>query len=367
VSGKWVPFGIAALAVLLLAVFAYTNLEIYPRTVYRPPSRQVRVNDFFALETWLARTGRQVYTAAGGDVSRITGASAKTAFIQASAFDWNGAAGPLKNWMAAGGFLVISLEPPLDEDEELGAFLAEFGVQAVLSGESGNTPGGGDDGMDEAVPFSRPFPDFDGLVQFDIMEKTGDTVFTIKEAGTIIRLIRIPLGAGALTLTGGSRFMENDYLIREVNARLAWDLTGARAKQDNPGLLFIRGNRQVKSLFGKLADRGNFFPLGLSALALVIVGFWMLIPPFGLLFQEQFSPGRPIRDRFLAETRFLKKYRVLEPYLEIYIQEIRQKLRGREPAPELEAIEKSLREREHLSYRNIIRDLQILETMMERL
>lgn len=378
-SDKWTPLGIAALFVVLLAIFAYTNLEIYPRTVYKPPSRQVLANDFFALETWLAKTGRQVSMVSGGDVSRITGASEKTVFVQSSAFDWNGAEAPLKNWMAAGGFLVVSLEPPLDEDEELNAFLAGFGVSAGVSGDSGggdsgSIPGEEDaGGIDETPPLSDPppdldaLPDFDGLVQFTITEETGEPVFTIKEGGAIIRLIQIPVGAGALTLIGRPWFMENDYLGGEANARLAWDLTGARAQEDNPGLLFIRGRGKVKSLFGKLADRGNLLPLGVSTLALIIVGFWMLIPPFGLVFQEQISPGRPIRERFLAETRFLKRYGALETYLETYIREIRRKLRGRKPAPELERIEKSLGERKHLSYRDIIRYLRNLETMMERL
>lgn len=373
-SNKWTPLGIAALFVVLLAIFAYTNLEIYPRTEYKSPSSQVQSNDFFALETWLAKTGRRVSMVSEGDASRIIRASEKTVFVQASAFNWNGAEEPLKNWMAAGGFLVVSLEPPLDEDEELDAFLAGFGVSAVFSGDSGSIAEGEDAaGIDEALPLSGPppdldaLPDFDGLVQFTITEETGDPVFTIKEAGTIIRLIQIPVGAGALTLIGRPWFMENDFLSGEANARLAWDLTGARAQEDNPGLLFIRGGRKVKSLFGKLADRGNFLPLGVSALALIVVGFWMLIPPFGLVFQEQISPGRPIRECFLAETRFLKRYGALETYLETYIREIRRKLRGRKPALELEFIEKSLRERKHLSYRDSIRYLRILETMMERL
>jgi hypothetical protein len=93
----------------------------------------------------------------------------------------------------------------------------------------------------------------------------------------------------------------------------------------------------------------------------------MVIPSFGLVFGEKTSPGRPIRDRFLAEIRFLKRYRGLHVYLEVYIHEIRRKLRGREAGSELEAIEASLQKKRPLSYRELVRSLRILETIMERL
>jgi hypothetical protein len=376
VSNKWIAFGLVFLVLLILAVFAYTSLEIYPVTVQKSPSRQVLVNDFFALEQWLAKTGHPVRTLKRGNAARIMGAPEKTVFVQADVFDWDGAGEALKSWMEAGGFLLVSLEYPPEEDEEeaLYAFLESFGIYAAWSNDDAEADEvSGDEEYEEAEndvaePLMVDTPDFYSLIQFELSEAARVSAYTLTEQRLdeeLIRLVQIPLGAGALTLTGPPWFMENDCLGRDVNARLAWDLTGARAGDGHPGVLFIRGRGQVKSLFGRLADRGNFLPLGLSALILAAIGFWMVIPRFGLVFSEQNSPGRPIRDRFRAEIRFLKKYGALEMYLELYLREIKRRLRGREPEPEVEAVEQALRKKGRLSYREIVRSLQILE--MERL
>jgi hypothetical protein len=366
---KILVFVIAAAALALLTILAYTNLEIIPQRIFRPPSREVLVNDFFALEKWLAKTGHPVRFVKRGDFSRIISAPEKTVFIQASVFDWEGAGEPLTNWIGEGGFLLVSVDSPPDEDEALETFLSGFGVYAGIIDRSLADEAGEEN--NDADPPREDLPDFDGTMRFSLTEtpenSAGTSIVTIPAAGNAIRLMKIPLGAGAIAFIGLPRFMRNDYLEREVNARLAWELTGAQTGTGNPGLLFIRGRRQVKSLFGKLADRGNFLPLGLSALILIIIGFWMVIPPFGLLFQEKKRSGRPIGERFLAEIRFLKKYRALDTYGAVYIHEIKRKLRGREAGPELERLETVLNTAGSLSYKDFIQTLQKLGTMMERL
>jgi hypothetical protein len=369
VAKKILIFIIAAAALVLLAALAYTNLEIVPQPVFRPPSREVLVNDFFALEKWLAKTGHPVRFIKRGDFSRILSAPEKTIFIQASVFDWEDAGEPLEKWIRTGGFLLVSVDSPPDEDEALGAFLSGFGVHAEII--DGSLAGDTGEENNDADPPGEDLPDFDQAIRFSLAEtpeiSAENLMATIPEAEQAIRLIRIPRGAGAAAFIGQPHFMRNDYLEREANARLAWELTGAQTEADSPGLLFIRGRRQVKSLLGKLADRGNFLPLGISVLILIMVGFWMVIPAFGLLFQEKKLSGRPIGERFLAEIRFLKKYRALDTYGAAYIHEIKRKLRGREAVPELERIEKTLNTSGSLSYKNLIHILQKLETMMERL
>jgi hypothetical protein len=358
-------FVIAAAALFLFAVLVYTNVEIYPQIVFRPPSREVLVNNFFALEKWLARTGRPVRFVRRGNPSRITGAPEKTVFVQASVFDWKNAGKPLKNWIAAGGFLLVSLEPPPYEDADLAAFLEGFGIgPALFDGPLGDTGPGDDTGGTEEPPLET-VPDFDPALAFSLSEEAAASGFTIADGERMIRLAGIPLGAGAAVFIGEPRFMQNDYLEREVNARLAWALTGARTRDDKPGVLFIRGRRQVKSLFGKLVDRGNLLPLGVSILILIIAGFWMVIPPFGLLLQEKEVSSRPIRERFWAEIRFLKKHRALDTYVTVYIREIKRRLRGRDAGPELETIENALKTKRVLPYKDLILTLQKLGAMMD--
>lgn len=359
---KWIAPGLVVLALLILAVFAYTSLEIYPTTVHRPPSRQVQLNDFFALEQWLSRTGHPVRTVKQGNAARIMAAPEKTVFVESGAFDWEDAGEPLKAWMEAGGFLFVSVEEPPDAGEALEIFLADFGIRADFVPSPPDSEGEYLEPDAEDLPLDF-LPDFDQGLQFFV---TGEAGLTIKE-GEIIRLVRVALGEGGAVFTGPPWFIENDYLEREANARLAWDLTGARTGEGNPGLLFICWKRQVKSFFGKLAARGNLLPLGLSALILIALGFWMVIPSFGLVFQEQNSPGRPIRDRFLAEVRFLKKYRALDTYGKVYVRDLRRKRRDRVPDPELDRIEAALNTGRSLPYKDLVRYLYILETMMEKL
>ena len=65
-------------------------------------------------------------------------------------------------------------------------------------------------------------------------------------------------------------------------------------------------------------EKGNLFPVVISAIILIVMGFWMVIPVFGLVSVEKQRTSKPIRERFTAEIRFLKKYRALDHYLDVY-------------------------------------------------
>jgi hypothetical protein len=359
------------LAILTLGILAYANLEIYSRAVPVFPSREAITNDYFALERWLTETGHPVRIEKKGNLSRIASGAEKTAFVQASACSWENAGPILMPWIKQGGFLLVSLDCAL-YDDELAVFLAGLGItQDDYPSENDNNEEIGETAgvlaeMDNQ-PEETPVPDFCGNVSF-IIDKTkaagaGAEVFAVKDNTGAVRLVRLSLGEGALALTCRPRFMFNNYLERETNARLAWDLTGGRTSAENPGLLFIREKRVTKGLLGKIADRGNFFPATASALMLILLGFWMVIPVFGLTFSKRRNRARPIRERFLAEIRFFKKHGALRLYLETYIRELR--LRRREK--EAEEIEQALRSEPEIKYRNIINSLRKLECLTERL
>jgi hypothetical protein len=77
----------------------------------------------------------------------------------------------------------------------------------------------------------------------------------------------------------------------------------------------------------------------------------MVIPVFGLVFYEKQKTSRPIRERFTAEIRFLKKYGALNHYLEVYERELK--------LGENREINKTY------SYRELINKLRYYETMPE--
>jgi hypothetical protein len=359
---RFIICAIIFLTLTVLGVLAYANFEIYPRKIPVYPSRDVIANDYFALERWLAKTGHPVRVLRGRNLSRIVSGAEKTALVQASACDWKNAAGTLLPWIEGGGFLLISLDYAF-YSEDLTGFLAGLGIRQgdLADDEEPDLLAAIDD-----QPEEPPVPDFDRAVHFTV-DKTagGREFFTIKDNAGLVRLARISLGKGALAVIGRPLFMFNDFLDREVNARLAWDVTGARAAGGNPGLLFIRDMRVTRGFLGRIADRGNVLPLAVSALLLVALGFWMVIPVFGLVFSEKRSRARPIRERFLAEIRFLKKYGALASYLEVYVRELKMRGRGMESAVlEIEEIFQSGRP---MKYQDIIKHLRKLETLTERL
>jgi hypothetical protein len=341
-------FAIVIAALVVLGALVYTKLEIYPRTAPVFPSREVLANDYYALERWLVNTGHPVRVEKRGTPLRIVSAGERVVVVQASACSWKNAGAVLSPWLERGGFLVISLDDDL-YDEELETFLAGFGIQIEDAETAGDVP----------------VPELDHRVSFAVDEAAD--VCAIPESGGAIRLARVSTGQGALTVTGRLFCMYNYNLDTEANARLAWDLTGARTAADSPGVLFIREKRPRTGLLGKIADRGNALPPVVSALILIIVGFWMVIPVFGLVFHERTTAARPIRERFLAEVRFFKKHGALRYYLEVYLREIPLRSGGIADRADIAAIAEAVQSGRRLRYRDIITSLRRLESIAEKL
>jgi hypothetical protein len=291
----------------------------------------------------------------------------------------------LASWINGGGNLVVSLDYTPYGEGPPGSFLSGFGVyvevypfedEETSGDEDAEAPDAADaDGEIRRGEFS--FPDFDHRLRFKIFSPGEGAGYAAGQPETFadhdgnIRLVNIPAEEGRLTVFGDPYFMVNYNLSAETNARLAWSLFG------EGGVLFIRGRRIVKSFFGKFAERGDFVPLLVSLAVLVGAGFWMVIPVFGLVRGGEKSRARPIQERFRAEIRLFKKYRSLSVYLEPYLGELRRKIPfGNPPAEnfldtetesEIQRIESALQSGKKMGNKEIIRDLLILEKIMERL
>ena len=312
------------LILALLALLAYKNLEIYRDKAYSLPSREVRENNFYAMEKWLKETGNNVRIERQCTPEIISKIPETTAVVFAAAGEWKDAQKFLNPWIERGNSLVICMNYNYmsEMDDDLLEFLSGFGIEVEITSE-----------------ISVGDPNFDYDIFFTVEDDTG--IFTIKDANDLIVLAEVYPGEGTLTVTGYPVFMQNIYLEKEKNARLSWRLTGERA--ENRGVFFVRERQTVNSFFGKITEKGNLVPLGISIFLLIILGFWMVIPVFGLVFEEKQKNSRPIRERFSAEISFLKKYKSLAYYLEIYN---REKLSEEKPG------------KKYYSYREIINKLR---------
>ncbi|MDR3167002.1 MAG: hypothetical protein LBT93_03580 [Treponema sp.] len=373
-------FGLILGALVILGIFAYTQLEIYPRFRELGPSREALGNEYLALERWLMRTGRSLRTVPQGTPKLILEAPERTVFVQRSFFTWSGDAGELLfPWIEGGGSLILVLDTPWYKEKKGGfaSFLNSLGITWTY-GEDQNIP----------AAYSGD-PDFDRETLLHLSgEALPEKNLALTDHGGIIRLVRISRGRGSVTVTGIPYFMQNSRLERHPNAVTAWNLFSTGDAGENPGVLFIRGKETAASFRGKLAERGNFTFLIISIPLVLAIGFWMVLPGFGPVLRDEAEPLYSLRERFFAEGRFLKKYGALDTYLAVYVREIKFRLKAGEDAepedlaarilkiqgerdlpgvfpPDLQALTDALQPDKKRGGREFVKNLVILEHVLE--
>jgi hypothetical protein len=282
----------AAITVVVLGLFFLIFnffFEIRADTKYTLPSREARVNEYLALDRWLTGMGIPVRVETSGDLFMISDAKEKKIFIQASLFDLTEeAVNYLAKWIENGGTILLVMDyPEWWKDEEPLALLEEFGIR-----------------------------DWDDNNYF--------------EPETEPKIEQVKRGKGKIVVLGDSNFMRSYNLDDESNIRLAWTLFASESDTVEDGWLFIRGKAKVRSLLGTIFRQGNFAVLLVSVLVLLVVCFWAVIPGFGLVKWDDEKTSRPLRERFLAEGRFLKRYGALDFYSQAYVREIKRRLAVRE-------------------------------------
>jgi len=290
------------LILALLALLAYNNLELYENKTYSAPSLEVRTNNYYAMEKWLKETGHPVRVEQQFSPEKISSIPEKTAVIFATACDWEDAESYFIPWIKQGNSLVICLNyfyDPEEINEYLSEFLSGYGIEVEINSEDSET---------------EINPNYYFKINDDINKDT--LKFSISEPGSSITLAMILFEKGMLAVTGYPAFMQNENLKEKINAYWTWQLTGELAAGGNKGVLFVRERKMIKSMFGKIMERGNLIPLCVSIFLIIVIGFWMVIPLFGPVIEEKQKNSRPIRERFAAEISFLKKYKSLDYYLD---------------------------------------------------
>ena len=327
-----VSFGL----ILLTGIFCYTWLEIVPSTRWEGPSREVRANQYFALEKWLRESDRPLRTLSEGNMDTILKGPEKIIFVEASRFTWNKDLEMLIPWLREGNRLIISLDTYLNyrlkdfmgllglktlnyDDNEENAFISETKLSEEGSGEHENPA--------ENIYFDSEI----SFIKSETEESIAHEIYVINQYGKT-KLVKYKIGKGELIFTGKANFLKNYSLRLNGNAKLASLLFFDEIPSLTPhesGVLFIRSLSGNRHLFGNIAERGNPLAMLVSAVLLVIIGGWMVIPVFGRYKTTAEKPGKPLRERFLAEGRFLKKNHALGKYIETYEKETEQRKRSR--------------------------------------
>jgi hypothetical protein len=379
---------ILASALVVIAVFVISRLEVYETTSRAPVPDELRANSFYVLGKWLSENGHPVRFsprwAGVKDLSPQEGGL----FLLASLVDWKKDGESLVSWVQDGGALVISVDSAwywrMTESSQVSAnlaalegFLSDLGlILHVL------TLGGEDEGEDEnenggetgfidvwegEVPDEDYFPDYDWSIGLEPAGEPRPGELILRDEGGKIRLIRMALGRGRLTVTGSCYFMYNYNLDNGANARLSWELTGASLDAERPGMFFARERRAATGLFGALRERGNLLPPVVSILALVIIGFWTTVPGFGLRREEEPAGRGTVTGRFTAEARFIRRYGAYGTYLEAYLRELRRRNGGREGGQEIKEVETALSAGEKIDQQKMAVYLRNLMSALERI
>ena len=319
---------IVTVAVLALLVFvASLFFEISSTTKPVPPSREAETNKYLALDRWLKSMGCPVRVLPYGNRSVISQARERRIFIQSSLFRWtDDAVEYLTRWVEEGGHLFLVIDDYDEEFFSLLELLEEFGIEAKVGG-----------GLSH-YNYDPESPSFDHDITLEVSPAEG--VLEMKDWTGLTRLVQVRRGMGRLTVSDWPRFLLSSYLGDAPNARLAWGLfvAGADPQESGPlqsgplesGWLFIRGTTRIRGIVGNLFRHGNLAVLAVSVLVLLVVGFWAVIPRFGLVRGDDERPGKPLRERFLAEGRFLKRYGALGSYRDVYVREIKRRLARKE-------------------------------------
>lgn len=372
-SGYGAFTGIAASALLVLALIVVTQLEFYEWERWTGPSAEARSNSFYVLGKWLSESGHPARFSPGrtgiGDLSPQEGGL----FIQASLFDWEHE--DPRSWVREGGILVVSVDFPLYRNDKpaeeippqvlaMERFFDTLGISIRLPERENEDEGDSGDKWDKE---ESGFPVYDYNISFEPPAPAAGESLILRDPEGNIRLIRRALGKGQVTVAGACVFMYNYFLDQRANALLAWELTGGSLGPERPGILFVRGRRGSGGIGGILEDRGSMLPPVLSGLVLLITGFWVAFPGFGLPQREESRRRLSITGRFAAEARFLRRYGALGVYLEVYLRELRRRSGGRDLGQEVREAEEALGAGKKTGPRKMAACLKNLMSALERL
>jgi hypothetical protein len=328
------PLIIIGIILIIAASLFFTFFTIERYTIKTGESIEAKKNIYLAIDRWLIETGHELLIYESGGTEQIIDSRKKNIIIFSSSFDWNDYQNLEELIRYENNHVTIFIDGP--EDERLSDFLFNFNIECHFDGLWRYQNIDDDDNEDEADDAFEEKTTFDEAVYFSAIDadKNSDDNYLQDKRGNI-RLIRVQFMAGSLIVSGTPLYMDWNF-IRDSeyhgNSHLAWSISGA-LDTGKQGFAIFRSKKAASgkthhddyadNFFGLFFQNKASYLIVLSALALIIAGFCVTFPAFGRWKLERVAPGKSIRERFLYEGRFLKKYKALDLYLKHHADDIR--------------------------------------------
>ncbi len=293
--------GLALILPTALTRWFLANFEQRTETVPVGYSAQARRNDLLAAERFLNRLEIPVESVSGRGLLRDLPPIRDSLVVRGL--------GPmnvqrrvgLRDWLAAGGHLVVTASQTRDEDRQRGEFLDELGIRLLT--EEAERLQAADEGEVVAL-VSTPRQSRPLSVAFAAeyyLQSEGKAEFEAR-AGGRLRLVRRSVGDGSLTVMSDGGFMTNAAIGEKDHALFTAELTIPRSG-GKVWLLYDSGVPWLGALLWSVAPHALA-----SVVVLSVVWLWSLGGRLGPLAPAPVRRRRDLLEHLQASGGFLWRH-----------------------------------------------------------
>lgn len=299
----WIVVIVTVAAALLILYFA-TALECAPVERTSPPTSEVRNDPFMAIHEILAPDFPVTTYDAPADIDLWDCSYLILYARDLSYFEST----ELESWVKSGGRLQIVFDKPeqAPADDwwlEEGSWIQDLKPVFIYAEfESSELLSGFVDSNGALVGDSETRITVDQAVSFQNVEDKSDTTH-IRARGQNFAVLR-NIGNGFVLVAGRPYFMINQYLRKQDNVRFVSELFNGISFKDTGYIWIPSPGSKVPPKIANL----NTLPVIVSIVLLCLLLFWSKLPRLGPTLPEDGADQRSLRERFMAEGRFLWRH-----------------------------------------------------------
>ena len=318
---------------VLVGTWFNAKFEQVPSEKWTPPGKEARQNPHLALQRFLAAMGRPLTRADNAAfLDRLPAGGVLILDSQRRAHMTPDRVKRLLRWVEAGGYLIVAAEEPAIEDPVLAFFQVNCGCQP------------GDDKTPAAVKEKPPKPPASIAVTIPGAVRTLDVDFSYSgltpaaiqpewragAAGYADQILHFRHGAGNVTMLSRlSGMLGNQTIGHRDHAELLWTLIETYQPDRSRPLTLV--TRLVTTKLGQWLLASAWTAL-ISALALVALWLWAVVPRFGPPRPENAGGRRELGEHLAAIGRYVWRLGGLDHWLETAREAVRSRLALRHPA-----------------------------------